>query len=280
MDIDGHFHCRSCDHYFSHPADACPICGARCYWMVNPEVVADGALRAGYVKAIVSAMPGPVSAVYLTHDDQLWLPHDFWTHFPEGEPLSGLAWPFSLVMLQADQQGAGVAADAPSAFETQPYQPITRDTVLPVAEEDRQETRERESDPGPLGGDTAPIIIDGPDSVSRAPEVEPKPFAPATGSAEGSGLSDSLASVAEEAAVAAKRSAHKLKGSAGDAPSQNPEPKSPAGFPRHLVAPIAIFLFLVLISLSFLTLRYHRNQEWQRRFQSTTEVSDGNQVLP
>jgi len=56
------------------------------------------------------------------------------------------------------------------------------------------------------------------------------------------------------------------------------DPTSPI-IPSQMFLPLMIFLFLILLSFSYLTLRYHKNHRWQSS-QAVPEASHESSVLP
>ncbi len=216
MILDKEFQCQTCQYIMSHPVDACPVCSAQFYWMLTPIDPLDPSRVADFITKMEKAVEGRTTREFLTHGGQLWLPHNFWDHNPDGAILSDLPWIRQVRFLQHGSDPEAQAEPQPSVFETNPGMSL----------EDFQLTPPKE---------TAP------------PAAQPLAAAPKT---------RVETSPAKAAPVTARSPHEKKKKKIKTRPSARV--KEPL-IPNTVFAPLMVFLFLVLMSFSYLALRYHKN---------------------
>ena len=138
------YQCDVCQHYFSHPVDACPICVEPFYWLVVPTGPVTAAQKTAFLQIMEDMVESSVGREFLTHDGHLWLPHNFWQYANSGDILNTFAWIQNIKLVQhpnpqkrkffeAEQGVDTKAADEESVdedvFDTQPI-PIMRDAPV------------------------------------------------------------------------------------------------------------------------------------------------------
>ncbi len=199
----------------SHPVDACPVCTAQFYWMLTPYDPLDPSRVADFITKMERAVEGRTTREFLTHGGQLWLPHNFWDHNPDGAILNDLPWIRQVRFLQHGADPEAQAEPQPSVFETNPGMSLENVQLTPPKE-------------------------------SPQPAAQPQAEAPKTQ------LETHLAKT-ESAAVRSSQETKKKKKSRPSARVKEPL------IPSAVFAPLMVFLFLVLMSFSYLALRYHKN---------------------
>jgi len=129
MRIEKDYQCRACNYFFSHPVDVCPICGDQFYWLL---VAADPPSRDQTLDFIVQmehVVQGRVTREFITHNNQLWLPPNYWNFEPEGEALKRIPWVAEIRLYQH------VAPEKePSPWETNPGMKLDLPLVSTPAE--------------------------------------------------------------------------------------------------------------------------------------------------
>lgn len=226
MQIQKGFQCQSCNSFLSHPIDACPVCSDQFYWMIVPKTTVTGSQQQAFVAAMVNLVAGGVTEEFLTHGGQLWLPYRFWDQDPAGESLAEFSWIDNLELFQHSNNSGQVEPEEKA--EPNPW-----DTVPKMALPDLSKRPEE---------------LQAKSAAAASPEIAPEPTPTPSATPRSKPQQDS----APKQAAATPTSKEK------------PKAKSNEGkrslFPAHLFVPTMIFLFFLLLSLSYLALRYHKNQ--------------------
>lgn len=221
MDLYREFQCGACDYYFSHPIDRCPICGDQFFWLVTTQGNLAPSERQEYVSSMVRLGGMGVTEEFLTHRDRLWLPYNFWEVDPGGETLEAMAFVRDIKLYQHKKK-AGDHADTTTralSFETNPSMPV-------LTERDIQQ----------------PVAKSYEQSFAE-PIQQPI--------SQASGHQTSVA----QATVQVPQQALAQSGNPKPVGSEELQPITS----REWLPPVLIFIFLILMSLSFLVLRYQKN---------------------
>lgn len=228
MQIEKGFQCHSCHIALSYPLDACPLCGDQFYWMVLVSGTVPEQARKQYVVAMC-ALSEDVTEEFLTYDDQLWLPYQFWEYCPTGEVLRAFTWIVDLQLFQHQgKPGSSEPAQQAEQASTQAKQGSVLDSV--------PETRSQLDRMGQANEEPSPqLAAQMPASRRKKPNKRPKQM----------GRRDIQ---------------HGIKHA-------------------DLLKPTLVFLFFVLLSLSYLVLRYHKNHMVPIPQAPVEEVSNERPIL-
>ncbi len=228
MKIQKGFQCKSCSSFLSHPVDVCPVCSDQFYWRVVPAAPVSEPRREAFVASMINLAEGRVTPEFLTHGGHLWLPYRFWGNDPSGSALLEFGWIDDLEVFQHDHQKPA-----------------------------KQET-ESKSKQEPAPWDTIPKV-EAPDFSQYKPETKtvadqaPRPAAVAAAAVAAA----AVAATAGQSPVAAPEQV------AGPSRPERVNPSSPSFLEQlrgDLFVPMMIFLFLLLLSISYVVLRYHKNR--------------------
>ena len=272
------YQCRACKYVLSDPVDVCPVCNAHFYWMLIPHKSPDNKEIDHFISEMNVVVGGQTNRTFLTHGEHFWLPHTFWSCDPEGKSLSRFAWIADVRFMQHEseeqrldhkRQGAN-----PNPWDTNPGIAVA-DVAPELISHDGEELVVLDDEPRP---DARPITLatvhnqSWPDSAGivveedqllgdTAPHPTVQPPA-SVGFDEIGALDESVFSESpkSEGAMTAKSTA----------PVSAPKPltrmrrkQPPPATPRSRKAvwflPVMLFLFFILLSLSWLVLLYYRN---------------------
>lgn len=231
------YQCGACDYYFSHPIDRCPICGDQFFWLLMTHDRVAPSERAHFVSQMKTLGGSGVTEEFLTYRDRMWLPYNFWEKDPGGESLQ--SWSF--------------------IKDVKLYQHKRKETP-----KDEDDTTVRE-----VGFETNPAhpVLKLTDLTSR-PREQPQQevtLTPSRNDQQMGASTPALPSYQAQAPIAPQ------------APKSSPVETAPASLgPREWLPPILIFVFFLLLSLSFLVLRYHKNDrhtDVSQNFEATYDRS-------
>ncbi len=96
------YQCDICQHFFDHPVDACPLCGEPFYWLVVLANDLQDSQRTAFLQMMEDIVEGNVGRDFITHGENLWLPHNFWQYSPDGSILNTFAWIKNIRLIQHD----------------------------------------------------------------------------------------------------------------------------------------------------------------------------------
>jgi len=214
------YQCGACDYYFSHPIDRCPICGDQFFWLLMTDGQVEATQKQGFVSRMIALGGTGVTEEFLTFRDRLWLPYNFWEKDPGGESLH--AWPFvkDVKLYQHKKKTSEKKEDDTTIREAG----FETNPAHPIP--DFSAVANQNAGPSRPEVTLAPSRNDNPMGAST-PALSPyQPSAP-------------------------------VEPMAPPRPQAEPSPAN-LGI-KDWLPPILIFVFFMLLSLSFLVLRYHRN---------------------
>jgi hypothetical protein len=198
------------------------------FWLVIPKRALSALEIKQFVDEMLAVTDQAIDRDYLVVDDHLWLPGDFWQRDPEGSSLRIFPW---LAELELHQHGASVndSANENSAMtgdgDTMPG--VTEAELAALEHREREALRVQEA------AIAVPIESELPDDLfaetPQAAEIKPRQ--------------------AQRTARPRPNQARKVQTVSA---SIGPQPKP--------IAPIAIFLFFILMAASFLSLYIQKNK--------------------
>lgn len=303
MHLPQNLQCNACQYSLNHPVDVCPICNEQFYWLVVPRYTLDEAEIQDYCSRMTQLTEGRITEAFLTHGGHLWLPHNFWECDPNGISLKTLTWVDRVKYFQhATAEGADQPTSRepePAVWDTQPAQASpfyedeeerlvvddlddTVDTPMTWAEEPAATGSPPPQDPRATVPSPTRFAHDQVDPNDTLPGVSMEPTTSAfTNRPDAISQPRPQPDVPRQPTTAAPRRRAPAQPSKRTAPAADSATvKANASSPRFPIAPLAICLFLVFLSLGYFVLRYHKNQHAPPATLSTKVDQDEPAVLP
>lgn len=219
--------CKACQAMIRQASDDCPSCGAHLFWLVVPKRVLSPLERKQFVREMLQTTQLTIDPDYLDVDGHLWLPGDFWQQDPDGQNLRIFPW---LATLELHQHTSTANEAQPTPFQEAALE--EQDTLPGVTEAElaaKHHSQKKQSDPLQTQGHEIRAEAETDRYQAQVPNTRQK-----------------------KTTASPQKTSKQQRPQPTTTAMQTPEPK--------VVAPLACFLFFVLLGLSYLSLYVQKNQ--------------------
>ena len=247
MDIPKEYQCQVCHTHYTKPQDACSQCGDQFYWRLQASLRVGEIQRREYVDRMANLVGEELVPEFLTHGDELWLPHCYWAHDPKGEALECFLWIEGVEPVQHERASDFDGTENGLVLDEDVFEALKPDMLSGSS---YGEIKQSKSQHVRTLNHLSTVLV-GP-SRGLAQDTQP-------------GLGKREKGAPRERSQKATVEPPRRRRVATD----HLAPKEPVSLSqREWFAPLMLFLLLLLLSMSYLVLRYHKNTRFSGGLQS------------